>query len=100
MHPRSTLDHTAVGERYFVPRRGVFADPFLVTAAEASQLACFRDVRNPRAPTAVYLHGNGEIVADTLPDFPAWVGVAGANIFWQDQAAYMGAVQSLLRDVA
>ncbi len=88
MSPRSILDHPAIAERYFFPRRAGFADPFEVTAADGSRLACFRAISDPRAPTVVYFHGNGEVVADMLPDFPAWIGAAGANVVLAEYRGY------------
>lgn len=88
MSEQSILDHPAIAERYFFPRRVTFADPFHVTAADGSQLACARVVVDPRAPTVVYFHGNGEVVADMLPDFPAWISTAGANVVLAEYRGY------------
>ena len=36
------------------------------------------------APTILYLHGNGERIADQLGHWPVWARQAGANIFFVD----------------
>lgn len=84
----SLLDRAAVTERYFFPRRVTFADPFEVTASDGSTLACFRRISDPRAPTVVYFHGNGEVVADMLPEFSDWMTAVGVNVVLAEYRGY------------
>ena len=74
MHQPSTiLDHPIVSSRYFFPRREAFPKPYWIDAVDGSKLACSYHAVNPTAKTVVYFHGNGEVVADYLPDFPDWL---------------------------
>ncbi|MGE3540126.1 MAG: alpha/beta hydrolase [Candidatus Tectimicrobiota bacterium] len=84
----SLLDHPLIASRYFFPRQEAFADPYWVEAADGSRLACYYQCVNPAAKTVVYLHGNGEIVADYLPSFPAWFTTAGYNILLAEYRGY------------
>ncbi|MCK5801025.1 MAG: alpha/beta hydrolase [Deltaproteobacteria bacterium] len=40
------------------------------------------------APTLLYVHGNGECIADQLHHWPDWARYAGANIFFVDYPGY------------
>lgn len=82
------LDHPIVSSRYFFPRREPFPDPYWVEAADGSRLACHYQVINPDAKTVVYFHGNGEVVADYLPDFPEWITRAGHNVLLAEYRGY------------
>jgi len=76
----SILDHPLVASRYFFPRPEAFPTPRWIDAADGSKLACYYQEVNPAAKTVVYGHGNGEVVADYLPDFPTWITRAGYNV--------------------
>jgi uncharacterized protein len=82
------LDHPLVAGRYFFPRRATIADPYWVEAADGSRLACYYRAVNPDAKTVVYFHGNGEVVADYLPDFPEWIARAGHNCLLAEYRGY------------
>ncbi len=82
------LDHPIVSSRYFFPRMDTIPDPYWVEAADGSRLACYRYVVNPEAKTVVYFHGNGEVVADYVPDFPAWMAQAGCNCLLAEYRGY------------
>lgn len=82
------LDHPIVSSRYFFPRRASLSDPYWVEAADGSRLACYYHVVNPDAKTVVYFHGNGEVVADYLPDFPEWIARAGCNCLLAEYRGY------------
>jgi pimeloyl-ACP methyl ester carboxylesterase len=61
-------------------------------------------VDEPEAPTVVYFHGNGEVVADYLPNFPDWLGSAGYNVLLAEYRGYgmsegTPAIVSMLDDV-
>lgn len=89
MHNTTTiLDHPLVSSRYFFPRAASLAQPYWVDAADGSKLACHYQPGNPEAPTVVYFHGNGEVVADYLPDFPAWITGAGYNVLLAEYRGY------------
>ena len=96
----SILDHPIVSSRYFFPRAAGFADPYWVEAADGSRLACYfraRDVQdtsdapdasNAPAKTLIYFHGNGEVVADYVPDFANWFNRMGCNILLVEYRGY------------
>ena len=63
-------------------------DPYWVEAADGSRLACYYQAINPDAKTVVYFHGNGEVVADYLPDFPKWIARAGCNCLLAEYRGY------------
>ncbi|HEV8715256.1 MAG TPA: alpha/beta hydrolase, partial [Candidatus Binatia bacterium] len=82
------LDHPLVASRYFFPRRASISDPHWVEAADGSRLACYYQAVNPDAKTVVYFHGNGEVVADYVPDFPEWIARAGCNCLLAEYRGY------------
>jgi len=82
------LDHPIVSSRYFFPRRASLSDPYWVEAADGSRLGCYYQAVNPDAKTVVYFHGNGEVVADYLPDFPEWMVRAGYNVLLAEYRGY------------
>jgi fermentation-respiration switch protein FrsA (DUF1100 family) len=82
------LDHPLISSRYFFPRRESITDPYWVEAADGSKLGCYYQAVNPDAKTVVYFHGNGEVVADYLPDFPSWITRAGHNVLLAEYRGY------------
>jgi pimeloyl-ACP methyl ester carboxylesterase len=89
MHEDGTiLDHPLVAQRYFYPRAVSIPDPYWVDAADGSRLACSYHTVNQEAPTVVYFHGNGEVVADYLPEFPVWITRAGYNLLLAEYRGY------------
>jgi pimeloyl-ACP methyl ester carboxylesterase len=86
--PDTILDHPIVSSRYFYPRAVALSEPYWVNAADGSRLACYYQAVNPQAPTVVYFHGNGEVVADYLPDFPDWITRAGCNVLLAEYRGY------------
>jgi len=86
--PSTILDHPIVSSHYFFPRHEAFPEPYWVEAADGSRLACAYHVVDPAAKTVIYFHGNGEIVADYLPDFPRWLGQAGYNVLLAEYRGY------------
>jgi uncharacterized protein len=105
MHkPGTMLDHPIVSSRYFFPRRESMANPWWVKAADGSRLACYYQAEDPDAPTVIYFHGNGEVVADYLPSFPDWLCGAGYNVLLAEYRGYgmsegTPAIVSMLDDV-
>jgi pimeloyl-ACP methyl ester carboxylesterase len=84
----TVLDHPLVASRYFFPRTASISDPYWVDAADGSKLACHYQKVNSEAPTVVYFHGNGEVVADYLPEFPVWMTRAGYNLLLAEYRGY------------
>lgn len=82
------LDHPIVSSRYFFPRMDPIPDPYWVDAVDGSKLACYYQAVHPDAKTVVYFHGNGEVVADYLPDFPEWIARAGYNLLLAEYRGY------------
>lgn len=62
------MDHPAVSGRYLVPQSRKVASPFFVEVPGA-RLACYHQVTDPSGYTLVHFHGNGEAVADYVPEF-------------------------------
>ena len=82
------LDHPVVSSRYFFPRKVQFPEPYWVTAADGSRLACYHHTVDPDAKTVVHFHGNGEVVADYLIDFVGWITHAGYNLLLAEYRGY------------
>jgi len=86
---RSLLDHGLLASRLFFPRRDSFPDPFHVSVADGgTQLACFRASPHRGAPTILHFHGNGEVVADYLPDMSDEFTRLGVNVFFAEYRGY------------
>jgi alpha-beta hydrolase superfamily lysophospholipase len=85
--PRSILDHPTLSRRYFFPRREAPPDIFWVDCHEA-RLACAYVAPHPAALTLVHFHGNGEVVADCLPQFAADLTALGVNVFFVEYRGY------------
>lgn len=81
------LDHPLINQRYFFPRRDAPPDPFVVDCGEV-RLACYRAERYPGAKTLLYFHGNGETVADYVPDLVELFLSLGVNVFLAEYRGY------------
>ncbi len=97
------LDHPIISQRYFFPRSSPLQDATPVDCGEAT-LACYRLDRHVDAPTVVHFHGNGEIVADYLPDFAEALLDLGVNVFFAEYRGYGGstgepALAAMLADI-
>jgi fermentation-respiration switch protein FrsA (DUF1100 family) len=86
--PTTILDHPVVSSRYFFPRRETVSSPYWVTGADGSRLSCHYEEVRPGATTVIYFHGNGEVVADYLPEFPDWFSEAGYNVLLAEYRGY------------
>src|SRR6476660_7699064 len=86
--PTTILDHPVVSSRYFFPRRETVSSPYWVTGADGSRLSCHYEEVRPGATTVIYFHGNGEVVADYLPEFPDWFSQAGYNVLLAEYRGY------------
>jgi pimeloyl-ACP methyl ester carboxylesterase len=82
-----TLDHPLIAERYFFPRRDAPPDVIEVPAGDI-RLACWRRVTDPDAPTLVHFHGNGEVIADYVPEMADAFSELGVNPFFAEYRGY------------
>lgn len=89
MSHSNILDHPVISERYFFPRRTTIPQPFWVEC-EGARLACAYHETAADAHTIVHFHGNGEVVADYLNDFPDLIGRMGCNCFLAEFRGYGG----------
>ena len=102
-HP--CLDHPCLSSRLFYPRRDSIAEPFWVETPDGNRLACHRHEVGQGAPTVVFFHGNGEVVADYLPEFPSLLGRLGCSTVLAEYRGYgrstgRPGLQTMLQDVA
>ena len=88
----SVLDHPLITARYFFPRPDAVASPTWVDV-EGGRLACFAS-RKGHPLTVVQFHGNGEVVADYVPDFVELLDGLGADCFLAEYRGY-GASQGV-----
>ena len=84
----SLADHPVITTRYFFPIDLPLPDATIVPV-EGAELACFSS-DSGKELTVVHFHGNGEIVADYLPDFPRKLADLGANTFLAEYRGYGG----------
>jgi pimeloyl-ACP methyl ester carboxylesterase len=85
--PLSILDHPTLSQRYFFPRRDAPASIFWIDCNEA-RLACAYVAPHRDALTLVHFHGNGEVVADSIPDLAADLTVLGFNVLFAEYRGY------------
>jgi len=64
---RNILDHPAISGCYLFPQPRFVDEPFNVQV-DGAELACYRRITDPDCYTVVHFHGNGEAVADYVPD--------------------------------
>ncbi|OGQ77420.1 MAG: hypothetical protein A2289_25300 [Deltaproteobacteria bacterium RIFOXYA12_FULL_58_15] len=83
------FDHPILSERYFFPRSDRPANPTWVSSAEV-RLCCWEERRHPGAPTLVHFHGNGEVVADYIPELSDAFAAMGINTFFAEFRGYGG----------
>ena len=81
------LDHPAISGRYLFPQQRYVEDPFLVEVAGA-ELACFRKIVDPGKLTIAHFHGNGEAVADYIPDMAEVFADLGLNSLFVEYQEY------------
>lgn len=82
----SLLDHPLITERYFFPRQYAVPDPEWVEV-NGARLACHAS-RRKNPIVVVYFHGNGEVVADYVPDFEDLMHDLGADCFLAEYRGY------------
>jgi alpha-beta hydrolase superfamily lysophospholipase len=91
----SVIDHPLLTEKYFFPRPDEPPDEgrFEVTAADGeSTLVCWRSAPHDpkKAKTVVHWHGNGEVVADYVPEFAQVLNEFGVNVVLAEYRGYGG----------
>jgi pimeloyl-ACP methyl ester carboxylesterase len=101
-HSPSLLDDPILSQRYFFPRPE--RPPAVVPVeVDGATLACA--AHRPHggdAPLLVHFHGNGEVVADYLPDVAEAYAAAGLDTFFVEYRGYGGSTgaPSLVRMLA
>lgn len=88
-HPPSLLDSPAISGCYLFPQSHRVSEPFLVDVPGA-ELACYRKVVDPDGFTVVHFHGNGEAVADYVPDMVDELAKIGLNSLFVEYREYGG----------
>lgn len=83
------LDDPALAGCYLFPRRQPLPDPYVVHA-DGAELHCWRSPRRADAPLLVHFHGNGEVVADYVPDLAPLLIEAGFDVVLAEYRAYGG----------
>ena len=83
----SILDHPAVSGRYLFPQQRCVSDPFMVDVGDV-ELACYRQIVDLDAFTIVHFHGNGESVADYVPDLSSMFAQIGLNSLFVEYREY------------
>jgi pimeloyl-ACP methyl ester carboxylesterase len=83
----SILDHPAISGHYLFPQPRCVDDPFMVQATGA-EVACYRKVIDPGVYTVVHFHGNGEAVADYVPDMADLFADLGLNSLFVEYREY------------
>ena len=91
---RRLYDAPQVCATYFFPQpdrplpQATNAGPLDLHLPDGTRVGCYWSRSLGRAPTILYLHGNGERIADQLDHWPEWARRAGANIFFVDYPGY------------
>jgi len=85
----SILDHPAVSGRYLFPQARFVDDPFMVKV-DGAELACYRNIIDPENFTIAHFHGNGESVADYVPDMADVFAGLGLNSLFVEYREYGG----------
>ncbi len=87
-------DRPEISAAYFFPRpcdplpRTEHAAPLDLRSDDGTRLGAYWCRPFEGATTMLYLHGNGEIIADQLEHWPRWAAAAGANILFVDYPGY------------
>jgi pimeloyl-ACP methyl ester carboxylesterase len=86
---QSILDSPAISGCYLFPQPRRVAEPFVVDCGDA-QLACYRKIVDVEGMTLVHFHGNGEVVADYVPDMVDALTALGLNSLLVEYREYGG----------
>ncbi|MEM1347972.1 MAG: alpha/beta fold hydrolase [Myxococcota bacterium] len=87
----SSFDHPVVTQRYFFGRPKAPPNPVPVSLPSGDLLCChLARCPDPDAPTVVFFHGNGEVVADYVPGHDALLNALGVHVFYAEYRGYGG----------
>ncbi|MBW2457120.1 MAG: alpha/beta fold hydrolase [Deltaproteobacteria bacterium] len=86
---RSILDHPTISERYFFPRPDRPPE-VLSVSCDGATLACAAHRPLAAAPTVIFFHGNGEVVADYVPWLCEAFAERGTNLLLAEYRGYGG----------
>ncbi len=89
MEQPNILDHPMISGCYFFPQPRRVKEPFLV-AVDGCELACYQKALDPENCTVVHFHGNGEAVAEYVPDIADIFAGLGLNSLFVEYRAYGG----------
>ncbi|MFO0902225.1 MAG: alpha/beta hydrolase [Pirellulales bacterium] len=81
------LDHPAVSGCYLFPQDRCVRNPWNVEVSGAT-LACCRRIVDPAALTLVHFHGNGEAVADYIPEWADALAAMRINSLFVEYREY------------
>jgi len=81
------LDHPLVTERYFFPRPDRLPQTFWIESP-GGRLACYYRAPHRGARTIVHFHGNGEVVADYVPELAQEFAAMGVNVLFVEYRGY------------
>ena len=88
-HAASILDLPQVSGNYFFPQDRSIDDPFIVEV-QGARLHCFHRIVAPQNLTLVHFHGNGEVVADYVPNVADELATLGLNSLFVEYRQYGG----------
>ncbi len=103
MKNTSILNLKLINERYFYPRADAFKNPFWVEKGDI-KLGCYYLREFPDAPTVIFFHGNGEVVADYIDLYIPAFRQMGCNCLLAEYRGYgmsegIPALGAMLEDV-
>lgn len=81
------LDHPTLSQRYFFPRREAPPSIFWIEC-HGARLGCAYVAPHRDALTLVHFHGNGEVVADSIPDLATDLTALGVNVLFAEYRGY------------
>jgi pimeloyl-ACP methyl ester carboxylesterase len=84
---QSLLDHPTLTQRYFCPRRDAPPSVFWIDCL-GTRLGCAYVAPHRDALTVVHFHGNGEVVADSIPDLATDLTALGINVLFAEYRGY------------
>lgn len=100
----SLFDDPLVTERYFFPRPEAPRSTIAIQVDGATLACAAHRPHGPSAPLLVHFHGNGEVVADYVPEIAAMYAHAGFDTLFVEYRGYgrssgEPALAGMLRDV-
>ncbi len=89
MDQPSILDHPEISGSYLFPQSRFVDEPFNVEV-DGAELCCYRRITDPDRYTVFHFHGNGEAVADYIPDLADVFENMGLNSLFVEYREYGG----------